>query len=281
MLSRSRGTLRAPGASAFGAGGEGQVVKTPIRMMVAAAVVLSCAGTARADDVWEQFAPGDDTCNTNVELVHGIKQTHDLQSTGGLDIDFARVTQRAFRSYEVRVMNSPLRLAELTVPNRVDCAGTVLTAGVPYEGTAHDAVSIRWIAPADGDTYIRTTTTTAVNGASTYDIQLLETSYSIPRFNNTASQATVLLIQNARTYTVSGSLYFFGPTGGILAAQTFSIAERGVLVLNTGAVAGAAGQSGSVIVSHDGGYGALAGKAVALEPATGFTFDTLMVPRAY
>jgi hypothetical protein len=33
-------------------------------------------------------------------------------------------------------------------------------------------------------------------------------------------------------------------------------------------------------VSNDGRYGALAGKAVALEPTTDFTFDTAMVPRA-
>jgi hypothetical protein len=256
------------------------VVKTSIRAIVAAAVVLSCAGAVRADDVWEAFAPGDDTCNTNVDLVHGAQQVHDLQSSGGIDIDFARVQQRAFRSYEVRVMNSPLRLGQLSVPNRVDCAGNIQTAGLPFETTALDAVSIRWAAVADGDTYIRTTTSAAVGGGSTYEIELLESTYSIPRFNNTATQATVLLIQNQRGFPVSGSLYFFGTTGGIIGAQAFTIAERGLLVLNTGAVAGAAGQSGSVIVAHDGGYGALAGKAVALEPATGFTFDTLMVPRA-
>ena len=33
-------------------------------------------------------------------------------------------------------------------------------------------------------------------------------------------------------------------------------------------------------VTHDGGYGVLVGKAVSLEPGTGFTFDTLMLPRA-
>jgi len=242
--------------------------------------MLSGAGALRADDVWEGFAPGDDTCNTNVDLVHGQKQVHDLQTTGPLDIDFARVQQRAFRSYEVRVMNSPLRLAELSMPNRVDCAGTVLTAGVPYDTTAHDAAAIRWIAAGDGETYIRTTTSVPVGGGASYEIELLETSYSIPRFNNTSTQSTVLLIQNVRAYPVSGSVYFFNPTGGILGLQPFTLAERGLLVLNSGAVPGAAGQSGSVLVSHDGGYGALAGKAVALEPATGFTFDTLMVPRA-
>jgi len=35
-----------------------------------------------------------------------------------------------------------------------------------------------------------------------------------------------------------------------------------------------------VTVTHDGGYGGLVGKAVSLEPGTGFTFDTLMLPRA-
>ena len=256
------------------------MVKTSTRAIATAVVMLSCAGAARADDVWESFAPGDDTCNTNVDLVHGAKQVHDLQTSGPIDIDFARVQQRAFRSYEVRVLNSPLRLAQLSVPNRVDCGGVVQTAGVPFENGALDAVSIRWSAVSDGDTYIRTTSATTVPAGSTYEIELLESTYSIPRFNNTASQATVLLIQNQRGFPVSGSIYFFGPAGGIIGAQAFSIAERGVLLLNSGAVAGAAGQSGSVIVAHDGGYGALAGKAVALEPATGFVFDTLMVPRA-
>jgi hypothetical protein len=49
---------------------------------------------------------------------------------------------------------------------------------------------------------------------------------------------------------------------------------------NTASVAGAAGQSGSITVTHDGGYGELAGKTVALEPSTGFSFDTPMLPRS-
>jgi hypothetical protein len=257
------------------------VVKTSIRAIVAGAVVLSCAGAARADDAWEGFAPGDDTCNTNADLVHGVRQSHDLQWNPGVDVDFARVSQRAFRSYEVRVNGSPLRLAQLSIPNRVDCAGNIQTAGVAYEaGAAIDAVAIRWVALGDGDTYIRTTTTQFVGPGSHYEIELLESTYSIPRFNNTATQATVLLIQNVRGYPVTGSAYFFGPAGGIVGVQAFTLAERGMAVMNTGTVPGVAGQSGSVLVSHDGGYGALAGKAVALEPATGFTFDTLMVPRA-
>ena len=42
-------------------------------------------------------------------------------------------------------------------------------------------------------------------------------------------------------------------------------------------------KGGTITVSHDGRYGDLVGKAIALEPATGFSFDTLMVqrPRPY
>jgi hypothetical protein len=36
-----------------------------------------------------------------------------------------------------------------------------------------------------------------------------------------------------------------------------------------------------VQIAHVGGYGALSGKAVSLEPSTGFTFDTAMTPIAH
>ena len=32
-------------------------------------------------------------------------------------------------------------------------------------------------------------------------------------------------------------------------------------------------------ISHDGPYGALAGKTVALEPSTGFSFDAILESR--
>jgi hypothetical protein len=50
-------------------------------------------------------------------------------------------------------------------------------------------------------------------------------------------------------------------------------------VVNTVAVPGVAGQSGSIAVVHDSGYAELIGKAVALEPATAFTFDTALSSR--
>jgi hypothetical protein len=38
-------------------------------------------------------------------------------------------------------------------------------------------------------------------------------------------------------------------------------------------VSGVSGQAGSVSITHNGRYGALTGKTVALESTTGFSFD--------
>ena len=56
---------------------------------------------------------------------------------------------------------------------------------------------------------------------------------------------------------------------------------QGNVVLNTSTIGALQNVSGTAVLSHDAPYGTLAGKAVALEPATGFTFDTPMqaVPR--
>ena len=57
----------------------------------------------------------------------------------------------------------------------------------------------------------------------------------------------------------------------------FTLAPRQLLVLPTQNLA--PGVSGSMTVAHDGSYGDLAGKAVAVEPSTGLSFDHPMVPR--
>jgi len=57
-----------------------------------------------------------------------------------------------------------------------------------------------------------------------------------------------------------------------------SIPVNGVQSINTATIAALAGMAGSASIAHTGGYGAIAGKAVALEPSTGFTFDTPVLP---
>ena len=54
--------------------------------------------------------------------------------------------------------------------------------------------------------------------------------------------------------------------------------SRQLLVLNTSVPYPG---TGALTVTHDGPYGSLVGKAVALEPATGFSFDTPMSHRPH
>jgi len=49
--------------------------------------------------------------------------------------------------------------------------------------------------------------------------------------------------------------------------------------VNTSTIPGVAGVAGAITLSHDGPYAAGVGKAVAVEAATGFTFDTALEPR--
>jgi len=96
------------------------------------------------------------------------------------------------------------------------------------------------------------------------------------RVNNAGSQVTVLLLQNATGDSVGGNVYFWDTAGALIAPSAFTLAPRQLLVLNTATVA--PGLGGAMTIAHDGRFGDLAGKTVALEPATGFSFDSPMVP---
>jgi hypothetical protein len=90
----------------------------------------------------------------------------------------------------------------------------------------------------------------------------------------------VVVIQNAGSNSVSGTVRFWSASGTQLAAVPFvSLAPRGVYALITPTVPSLAGAAGSITVTSDAPYGTLAGKVVSVEPATGFAFDTPMRSR--
>jgi hypothetical protein len=251
-------------------------------LAAAAATVVLCAGVGRAD-IWDELdggthPTGDFSCATTiVELVHGARQVHDLTAWQLFpDRDWARVQQRAHRSYEVRLTNSTV-LQPSSAARRA-CDGFLLTPGA---SDLAGGVSIAWLSSGDEPTHILTDAGFQGLGAL-YHIQLLETTYAVPRYNNSATQQTILVLQNTRATVVTGAIRFFAAAGAApVHSQAFTLPPRGVLVLNTSTLPALAGGSGSALVAHDGGYGALAGKAVALEPGTGFTFDTPIVAKPY
>ena len=111
----------------------------------------------------------------------------------------------------------------------------------------------------------------------TYRIRLRETTGRIPRFNESGGQVTVLVLQNRTDTPLLAHASYWGPIGERLAGTTIGLAPKGSTVVFT--PPSARGASGSITVSHDGSLGALAGKAVALDPATGLAFDTPLETR--
>jgi hypothetical protein len=258
-------------------------------------VSLALAGSVGAADRYELSYLGinDDTNTTANMLRHGtIQADHDLEGSGAsLDNDWMRVRVKAGHSYEARVSSDVVYWdAGCGSPpcprfDRVDSSGAVLTAGVAtsddiVDGIVSYGLSARWISTVDGPEFLRARGDglQALPAGSSYRVEFLDTTYFVPRWNNTASQTTVFIIQNTTNATVVGFIFLYNAAGTILHSQSFSIVPSGVVVFSTSGVAALAGQSGSARVAHSGTYGALAGKAVALEPATGFTFDTPMTP---
>jgi hypothetical protein len=119
--------------------------------------------------------------------------------------------------------------------------------------------------------------TSACGPGDTYRVRAFETTASIARFNTEASQTTGLLLDNLSDATVSGHAWLSDEPGNLVGSVPFSLGPRQSLRVDLATVA--PGRKGVITISHDGGYGALAGKGVAVEPATGLTFDTPLVYR--
>lgn len=228
------------------------------------------------------FIADDDAASLSAtELVHGSALAGDL---GGAASAFFRIQQAPHRSYEVVVdalsgAMAPVILERLAADN-----ATVLQVAAPLQAGG-DSVSLRWSNPSPGPVAgqslrLRSGGCGASCGASdSYRVRAWDTSLSLARFNNSATQLTLLLLQNSADAPVAGAIDYWDASGVLLASQPFAAAAHATRVINTASVPGLAGRSGSVSVAHDGRYGSLAGKAVAVEPATGFSFDTPLVPR--
>lgn len=232
-----------------------------------------------------KFAPGNLTegVTMSLELSHGYELLEDLAAAGGAaDVDDYAISQKPFSSYEAVVDATSGDIDPLVV-DRVDSGGGVLQSsqaiGVGFSR------SLRWMndtAAEVNNEFVRVQSggcTTDCGPDDVYFIRGYETTYSVPRFNNSGSQITVLLLQNPTNYTIVGTIHFWNPAGTEVGGTgtPFTLAPKQLLVLNTSPITGAVG--GSVTIPNDGRYGDLTAKTVALEPATGFSFDSPALPR--
>jgi hypothetical protein len=255
-----------------------------------AVVALLAAAPARAVDPWEGGPLGDDSAGSINALGHGSVQTHDLDQAGGAnDVDWMVVPTLLRHSYEARLSDANQEYDWGACPTcaqfeRVSSAGGILTDDVSTvnEGGVEAYVrSVRWISGNNAtNEYIRVTgdTNLTENASSVYTVRFFDTTYLVPRWNASGGQTTVFVISNVSQSPASGAVWFYNSSGSPITSVSFTLSQNQLTTISTAAVPALAGQSGHAHVVHTAGYGGLSGKAVALEPATGFTFDTVMTP---
>jgi hypothetical protein len=215
------------------------------------------------------------------ELSHGFSWTGSLAALPGpaqREQLFALV-QNPYASYEAVVDAVSGDVQPLAV-ERIAADGTVLAVAQPTGAGA--GLSLRWRSQGSvptSDERVRVRSggcTTSCDANDVYRLRFYETTLGMARFNNTGSQVTILIVHNPTEASVDGSAYLWAEDGSLVASSALSLAPHGAAILSTWTLATG---SGSISIAHDAPYGALAAKAVVLDPATGFTFDSPLEPR--
>lgn len=258
-------------------------MNSKLNWAVLAIAALLVAAPARAIDVWDQATEDDNSTGTDNGLTHGVEQIHDIGAEAAVaDQDWYILSSAGRSSYEVLVdgTTGDMNMTGGDVA-RMGGATTVLQNSVQLAG--YSAV-LRWqnTNAAAETNWIRVSgasCTTACTANDQYRIRFYDSTYSVPRFNNSGSQVTVLNVASIAPFACTASFHFYNTAGTFLGTTTNAYSARELFVINTNTLAFATGQAGSIAISHTCGYGGLAGKAVAVEPLTGFTFDTALVPR--
>jgi hypothetical protein len=254
------------------------------KLLTLAMCTLLCGALVQAVDVWDQATEDDNGTGTDNGAIHGTEQLHDLGANPGpvADQDWYIFQNTARSSYEVLIdgTTGDMNLTGSDVARMTDSV-TVAQNSTQLQG--YSAV-LRWqnSTATTSTQYIRVSGAscgTACSSNDQYRFRFYETTYSLPRFNNSATQVTVINVASMVPFTCTASFHFYNNAGTFLGTTSNTFTARELFVLNTSTLGFAAGTSGSVVISHTCGYGGLTGKAVALEPATGFTFDTQLVPR--
>jgi hypothetical protein len=254
---------------------------------LAAALAALLAGPLHAD-IWDIGTETDNGNTTDNTAVHGLEQQHDLAALPGpvADEDWFRVCSTEGHSYEAIVdgltgdvsENGSLKLDLVASDGSVVQPGTSQGVGdqnldQTFYGNSSGPVECGtyWLRVSGADCG----TTCGANDR--YRIRFYETTIAVPRFNNASGQVTVLIIQNPTDYTTMGTVDLWDSAGGLVTSFGFNpLNPKASVVTNLATVNGgvANGLGGTITIHHFAGYGALAVKAVALEPATGFSFDT-------
>lgn len=256
------------------------------------------APAARAD-VWDSATDTDDVIYTDNELIHGSNQLHDLGvrysstsdctyvSTPCTDVDWYLINSPAYSSWEVVIdgttgdIGYSFNFARWTNGGGSNLQTyTSVTPGWDY------AKFLAWENTTSTDTRYMVkvwnpSCGTSCSTSDQYRIRSMETTIGIPRFNNSGGQVTVLICQNVSTRSISGRAHLWNETASAtpITSITFTLTSRDVTTWNLSTYANT--YRGAITVTHNGRYGEVVCKSVALEPATGFSFDSPGVTKPY
>ena len=228
---------------------------------LALAASLGTGGPARPD-VWDSSTVNDNSGGTTNEITHGFSQVHDLGAQPG-----------------------PVPDEDSGFPNTlhlVTGAGSEVLPSFQYAfGYARSLRFANNNPTTNVNEFVRVFNAACGANCGTndnYRIRAWDTTIAVPRYNNFGGQVTVLIIQNPAEDTVVGTVYLWTSTGGTVPVTTsgFILPARQSVALNLATINGGAanGTAGTITITHNGRYGQLAVKSVALEPATGFSFDS-------
>jgi len=263
------------------------------------AVAFFLAATGLHADVWDQGTDNDNDSGSDNELIHGLDQIHDMAAQQGgtvEDVDFYPLNAPCNRSFEVLLDGFTGDVANntLTTPalELLQSDGTTVQYGataVTGFGLARRLIiecTTLTSPPPESLRYVRVSGPAcglACGANDQYRIRFYDTTMMLPRYNNTNGQVTVLILQNSTNQQVVATAVAYDSAGTVLVYVPISIEANASAVVNLSTtVAGILNNtSGVMAIENDAPYGALAGKATALEPATGFTFDTTIVYKAH
>lgn len=244
------------------------------------AVVLFMPGRVEAD-VWDLATANDNSFSTtHNQLVHATRQVHDLGAQAPnqtADQDWYMVSLAPYSSFEV-IVDGLTGDINPFVQRYASDGSTLLQNSSSITSGFSERLAWTNTTGSSVTSYVRVGQASCGSTCTTsdqYTISSHETTIALARFNNGGSQITVLLTQNASEVTISATFFYWSTTGVLLQTGTLpSLAAKNLNVFNTATFLTLQGVGGHITIAHNGTYGSLNVKSVALEPSTGFSFDT-------
>jgi hypothetical protein len=215
----------------------------------------------------------------NGQLTHGATFTGDLGPAGGTpNEDYYALVPDPGTSLEVLIES-----AGLVAPVNVDVGCAALTPLGPTVVGTGSVISVRSEGSAPAPFGIETARlrvraagcgpfSTPCTADDAYRITMRDTTYSVERVVATETESSVLIVQNRTDRAVFGTFRLFRPDGTMVNTLFgLKLNAYGSEVIGLG---GFMSGTASLTLTHNGPYGALAGKAVVIEPSTGLVSES-------